>query len=80
MRQKDANQSIKATWLGSCAARTQTATWLGSADTPEGHLRLTEKCLAGSHKAVQYQPDVKVFVQLMRANLHLAKHLRLDMA
>ena len=35
------------------------------------------------HKAAQYQPDVTVFVQLMRhkdANLHLTKHLRLDRA
>ena len=45
--------------------------------------RLTKKCGAGFHKAAEYQPDVTVFVQLMRhkdANLHLAKHLRLELS
>ena len=44
---------------------------------------MTKKCGAGFQKAAQYQPDVTVFVQLMRhkaANRHLAKHLRLDRA
>ena len=42
------------------------------------NLRLTKKCGAGFHKAAQYQPDVTVFVQLMRCKD--TKHIRLDRA
>ena len=56
----------------------------GAAPTlQDANLCLTKKCGAGFHKAAQYQPDVTVFVQLMRrkgANLHLTKHLRLELS
>ena len=60
-----------------CLSRTKwTHLRLDKALHKDTNLRLTKKCGAGFHKAAQYQPDVTVFVQLMRqkdANLHLTK-------
>ena len=48
----------------------------------DANLFLIKKCGAVCRKAAQYQPNVTVFVQLIRhknTNLHLTKHLRLEL-
>ena len=66
-----------------CLSRIQTHLRLDRALLKDANLHLTKKRGTGFQKAAQCQPDVTVFVQLMRhkaANLHLTKHLRLDRA